>query len=136
MFETATPNIISIIIYLCIIRLGISPSNKILFLIGLFHDVMVGNNFGITSMFLLLFKYFIETIVLEKIDKKNQEEWISFTITFILSFSIIFLLNTTINLTIPELSPIFFHIGITLILFPFINISINFFNFITRLIKS
>ena len=35
-----------------------------------------------------------------------------------------------------DLSPIFFHVGITLILYPIINISINFFNYVSRLIKS
>ncbi len=135
-FETATPNIISIIIYLCIVRLGLIPSNTILFFTGLFHDIMTGNNLAITSMYLILFKYFTEIIILEKMNKKNQEEWISFTIVFIISISIIFILNMIINLTIPEFGPIFFHIGITLILFPFINVSIIFFNFVTRLIKS
>ena len=38
--------------------------------------------------------------------------------------------------TIPQFGPIFFHIGITLILFPLINVSINFFSFVTKLIKS
>ena len=67
---------------------------------------------------------------------KNQEDWIYFTIIFIFSFGIVFLINLVINLSIPELSPIFFHVGITLILFPLINISINFFSFISRLFKS
>ena len=31
LFQTATPNIISIIIYLCIVRLNLTPSNIILF---------------------------------------------------------------------------------------------------------
>ena len=135
-FEIATPNMISIFIYMCIIRFNIIPSNTNLFLIGLINDIMIGNNFGITPIFLLLFKYFTQIIILEKINKDNQEEWISFTTIFISSFSIIFLLNMIINMTIPELSPIFFHIGITLILFPIINVGINFFSFVTQLIKS
>ena len=136
MFEISTPNLISIVIYLCIVRVNINPSNIILFLIGFFHDIVIGNNLGTTSIFLLLFKYFIDRIILEKINKKNQEEWIYFTIIFIFSFSIVFLLNLLISFSLPELSPIFFHVGITLILFPIINISINFFSFISRLFKS
>ncbi len=132
LFETATPNLISIILYICIKRLGINPSNTIMFFIGFFHDVMIGNNLAITSIFLILFKFLSETVIL---DKNNQEEWISFTIIFISSFVIIFILNSIINLSIPELTPIFFHIGITLILFPIINMSMHFFNFVTRLIK-
>ena len=108
----------------------------ILLMTGFLHDIMIGNNFGITSIFLLLFKFFTNSIILEKINKDNQGEWIYFTIIFISTFSIVFLLNLLINLSLPELSPIFFHIGITLILFPIINYSINFFSYVSRLIKS
>ena len=135
-FEVSTPNLISIVIYLCIVRFNINPSNIILLFTGFLHDIMIGNNLGTSSIFLLLLKYFTERIILEKINKKNQEEWIYFTIIFISSFSIVFLINLIISLSLPELSPIFFHIGITLILFPFSTISINFFSFVSRLIKS
>ena len=135
-FEVSTPSLISIVIYLCIVRLKTNPSNMILFFSGLFHDIMIGDNTGTTSIFLLLFKYFTERIILDKINKKNQEEWIYFTTIFIFSFSIIFLFNLTINFSVPQLSPIFFHVGITLILFPIIKIGVNIFSFVTRLIKS
>ena len=135
-FEISTPSLVSIVIYLSIVRFNINPSNIILFLIGFFHDIVIGNNLGTTSIFLILFKYFIGRIILEKINKENQEEWIYFTLIFIFSFSIVFLLNLIISFSLPELSPIFFHIGITLILFPIINISINFFSYVSRLIKS
>ena len=108
----------------------------ILLLTGFFHDIMIGNNFGITSIFLLLLKYFTNSLILEKVNKDNQEEWIYFIIIFILSFSIVFLISLIISFSLPELSPIFFHVGITLILYPLINISINFFSFVSRLIKS
>ncbi len=136
MFEISTPSLISIVLYLFIVRFNINPSNIILLLTGFLHDIMIGNNFGITSIFLLLFKYFTNSIILEKINKDNQGEWIYFTIIFISTFSIVFLLNLLISLSLPELSPIFFHIGITLILFPIINYSINFFSYVSRLIKS
>ena len=108
----------------------------ILLLTGFFHDIMIGNNFGITSIFLLLFKYFTNSLIIEKVNKDNQEEWIYFTIIFILSFSIIFLINSIISFSVPELTSIFFHVGITLIFYPLINISINLFSFVSRLIKS
>ena len=108
----------------------------ILFFSGFFHDIMIGDNTGTTSIFLLLLKYLTDSLILKKINKKNQEEWIYFTIIFIFSFSIVFLINLLLSFSLPELSPIFFHIGITLILFPIVNISINFFSFISRLIKS
>ena len=136
MFEISTPSLISIIIYLFIVRLNINPSNITLLLTGFLHDIMIGNNIGTTSIFLLLLKYFTCSIILEKVNKKNQEDWIYFTITFIFSFGIIFLFNLVTNFSLPELSPIFFHVGITLILYPIINISMNFFSFISRLIKS
>ena len=72
----------------------------------------------------------------EKFNKINQEEWIFFNLIFVFSFVIVFLLNIVINLSVPELSPTFFHIGITLILFPIINFGINFFSFVTHFIKS
>ena len=136
MFKISTPNLISIVIYLCIVRFNIYPSNILLLLIGFLHDIMIGNNLGTSSIFLLLLKYFTERIILEKINKKNQQEWIYFTMIFIFSFSIVFLINLMISFSLPELGPIFFHIGITLILFPFISICINFFSFVSRLIKS
>ena len=135
-FEISTPSLVTIVIYLCIVRFNINPSNIILLVIGFLHDIVIGNNLGTTSIFLLLFKYFIYRIILEKINKKNQEEWIYFTIIFIFSFSIVFLLNLMLSFSLPELSPIFFHVGITLILFPIINVSINFFSFVSRLIKN
>ena len=136
MFEISTPSLISITIYLFIVRLNINPSNITLLLIGFLHDIMIGNNIGTTSIFLLLFKYFTYSLILEKVNKKNQEDWIYFTVIFIFSFGIVFLFYLVINFSIPELSPIFFHVGITLIVFPIINISINFFSFISRLLKS
>ena len=136
MFETSTPSLISIVIYFCIVRFNINPSSIILLLTGFLHDIMIGNNFGITSIFLLFLLYFTNSLILEKVNKDNQEEWIYFTIIFISTFSIIFLINLLITLSLPELSPIFFHIGITLILYPIINYSINFFSYVSRLIKS
>ena len=135
-FNISNPSLISIVLYLCIVKFNLNPSNIILFLTGLLHDIMIGNNLGITSIFLLLLKYLTYSLILKKINKKNQEEWIYFTIIFIFSFSIVFLINLLISFSLPELSPIFFHIGITLILFPILNISLNFFSFISQLIKS
>ena len=135
-FETSTPSLISIVIYLFIVRFNINLSNMILLLTGFLRDIMIRNNFGTTSIFLLLFKYFTNSLILEKINKDNQGEWIYFTIIFISTFSIIFFTNLLITLSLPELSPIFFHIGITLILYPTINYSINFFSYVSRLIKS
>ena len=134
-FEIATPNIISITLYLTIIRFSINPSKTILFLLGLVHDIMAGNNLGITSIFLLLFKYITESLFLDRVVQKS-DEWISFTIIFLISFVLVLLLNMAMNFSIPQFGPIFFHIGITLILFPIINNSINFFSFVTKLIKS
>ena len=118
------------------VRFNINPSNIILLLTGFLHDIVIGNNFGITSIFLILFKYFTNSLVLQKINKDNQEEWIYFTIVFIFTFGIVFLFNLIISFSLPEISPIFFHIGITLILFPIINIFMNFFSYVFRLIKS
>ena len=97
---------------------------------------MSGDNIGITSIFLLMLKFFSNSIFLEKISNNKKEEWLFFTIIFIFSFTVVFIINVIANLSVPDLGPIFFHIGITLILFPVINIGINFFIFVTQLIKS
>ena len=136
LFETVAPNIISIILYLLMIKFNMNPSNTLLFFLGLTNDIMSGDNIGTTSIFLLLLKFFSGSIFLEKITNNKKEEWLSFTIIFIFSFSIVFIINVIANFSIPDLGPVFFHIGITLILFPIINISINFFTFVTQLIKS
>ena len=118
------------------ISFNLNPSNTLLFFLGLTNDIMSGDNIGITSIFLLLLKFFSGSIILEKITNNKKEEWLSFTIIFIFSFSIVFIINVMANFSVPDLGPIFFHIGITLILFPIVNISINFFTFVTQLIKS
>ena len=135
-FDTATPSLISIMIYLCIKRFQIGPSNIILFFLGITHDILFGSNLGVSSVFFLLMKYLSEHISLDFINKKNDEDWIFFTLVFLISFFITFLINILINLNIPDLSPILFHVGITLIIFPFINLSIDFVYFITKLIKN
>ncbi len=134
-FAISTPNLILIIIYVFIVRLNIIPSNSILCFLGLLHDIMIGNNLGITLIYLLLFKYLTQVMILEKINKNNQDKWIFFTMIFVFSFSVVFFLNIIINMSVPNLSPIFFHVGVTLILYPIVNISISFFNYVTELIK-
>ncbi len=135
-FYTATPSLISVIIFICIKKLYIKPSYFILFLIGLINDVILGGDLGITSIFLLLIKFFTELLLSKNILKNNQQDWISFTGIFLLSFSIIFFINILINLSISDLSPIFYYVGTSLIIFPIINLSFDFIVFITKLLKS
>jgi len=112
------------------------PSNLVLFFLGIINDVIFGGNIGTNSIQLLLIKIFTERLSFEDINKKNDEDWIYFTLIFITSFSIIFLINTIANVSIPDLSPILFHIGVTLIIFPIINLSLDFIYFITNILKS
>ena len=135
-FETATPSLISVIIYICIIKLYIKPSYFILFLIGLINDITLGGNIGVTSIFLLLIRFFTESLFFANVLKNNNQDWISFTIIFISSFGIIFFVNIIIYLSIPDLSPIFYYVGTSLIIFPIINVSVDFITFITKLLKS
>ena len=58
-FEISTPNLVSIVIYLCIVRFNINPSNIILLLVGFFHDIAIGNNVPFASKNPLL-KFSIE----------------------------------------------------------------------------
>ena len=135
-FKTATPSLISVVIYICIIKLYIKPSYFILFLIGLINDITIGGNLGNTSLFLLLTKFFTESLFFTNVLKNNHQDWISFTMIFLSSFIIIFFLNSLIYLSIPDLSPIFYFVGTSLIIFPIIDLSVDFIAFITKLLKS
>lgn len=135
-FKTATPSLISIIIFICIKKLNIRPSYVNLFFVGFLNEIILGGNLVNTPIFLFLLKYFIEGAFFENINKGNKPDWISFTIIFLSCFFIMFVINIIMNLSIPDLSPIFFYVGITLIIFPLVNLSIEFIFFITRLIKS
>ena len=135
-FDNSTPSFLSIAIYLCLRKFSIHLSSFSLFILGLLYDVLLGSNIGISSIFFLLIKYFTEHLKLSFIDNNYNDDWISFTFVFIISFVITFLLNIIVNLTIPDFSPILFHLGATLIIFPFLVLSINFINSLTKLIKN
>ena len=112
------------------------PSYFILFLVGFINDIIIGGNLGITPIFLLLIKFFSEGLLFDNVNKNDQRDWIYFTVTFLGSFCIVFLINILLNSSIPDLSPVFYYVGTTLIFFPIINLSINFIFFIKRLLKS
>ena len=112
------------------------PSYLILFLVGFFNDIILGSNLGTTSIFLLLIKFFSEGLFFENINKNEQQDWISFTATFLASFCIVFFINILLNSSIPDLSPVFYYVGTTLIIYPIINLSVDFIFFIKRLLKS
>ena len=136
LFKIATPSLISIIIYIFIKKLNLVPSYFILFLVGFINDIIMGSNLGTTPIFLLLIKFLSESLLFDNFNKNDQQDWISFTVTFLVSFCIVFFINILINSSIPDLSPVFYYVGTTLIFFPIINLSINFIFFIKRLLKS
>ena len=136
MFNIATPSLVSVAIYLCIKKFNIVPSNLNLFFLGLLIDILFGGNLGSSSIFFLLLKYFTGFVSIDINSKKYEEDWLYFTLIFVISFFIIFLINMIANLTVPDLSPILYHVGITLIIFPIINISIDLVYFITKLLKN
>ena len=70
-FNSSTPSIISILIYLLIRKLNFSPSNILLFILGILNDVMSGVSLGFSSMFLLLIKFQAENLSLLKLNKNN-----------------------------------------------------------------
>ena len=135
-FDYSTPSLLSIAIYLCLRKFSIHLSNFTLFTLGILYDVLLGSNIGINSMFFLLIKYFTKHLNLSFIQNDSNDDWIYFTFIFFNSFLITFVLNVILNLTIPDFSPVLFHIGVTLIIFPFIVMSFNFISFITKLIKN
>ena len=135
-FNTATPSLVSIIIYLVIKKFDYIQSNLNLFFIGLLNDVFLGNNLGLTSIFFLLFKYLTENIKINMANKKHEEDWLYFTLIFIASFTVTLLINTLLNLKIPDLGPILYYLGITLVAFPIINFTINSVYFFQSLLKS
>ena len=134
-FKSSTPSLISITIYLCIRKLNYTPSNVLLFFLGLLHDVISSVNLGLSSIFFLLVKLFTENLTIFNLNKNNQQLWFAFTIIFILTFILVLFVNVLLNLYIPDLNPLLFHIGTTLILFPIINAILDLFFFLTRLIK-
>jgi len=135
-FNTATPSFVFITIFLVIKKFNHIPSNLNLLLIGLLNDIVLGNNLGLTSIFFLLFKYLTQNIRINIANKKNEEDWLYFTLIFVISFTVTLLINILLNLEIPDFSPILYYVGITLISFPIINIFINSFYFIHRLFQS
>ena len=134
-FENTTPSLLSIAIYLCLRKFSIQLSSFLLFALGVLYDVLLGSNIGISSMFFLLIKYFTQHLKLSFFENSSNDDWIYFTFTFTSSFIITFSLNILLNLTVPDFSPVLFHLGSTLIIFPFVIVSINFISFITKLIK-
>ena len=136
LFKTATPSFISVIIYIFIKKLNLKPSYLTLFFVGFFNDIIFGGNLGSTSIFLLLIKFFSEGLLFDNFNKTDQQDWISFTMIFLVSFCIVFLINIILNLSLPDLSPIFYYVGTTLIIFPIVNLGFDFIFFITRLVKS
>ena len=135
-FNTATPSLVTVIIYLCIKKFNVVPSYLNLFFLGVLHDIFFGGNLGSSSTFFLLFKYFTEFVTVDINDKKYEEDWLCFTLIFVISFTVIFSINILINLRVPDLSPILYHVGITLIIFPIISISIDLIYFVTKLLKN
>ena len=134
-FEQASPSILSIILYICVRKLSINISNLMLFTLGILYDVLFAGNLGTSSLFFLLIKYMTQHINL-KHNNNNNKDWIYFTIIFISSFFIKFIFNIFLNMKIPDFSPILFHLGITLIIFPFIVVGIKIIYFVTKLIKN
>ena len=112
------------------------PSYFILFLVGFINDIIIGSNLGTTPIFLLLIKFFSEGLLFDNVNKNNQQDWMSFSVTFLASFCIVFFVNILLNSSISDLSSVFYHVGTTLIIFPIINLSIDFIFFIKRLLKS
>ncbi len=136
LFKIATPSLISIIIYIFIKKLNMKPSYLILILVGFLNDIMLGSHLGITSIFLLLIKIFSEGLLFDIDNKKEKQDWISFTAIYLASFCIVFFVNILLNSSVSDLSPVFYHVGTTLIIFPIINLGIDFIFFIKRLLKS
>ena len=135
-FDNSTPSLLSIAIYLSLRKFSVHLSSFSLFTLGILYDVLLGSNVGISSIFFLLIKYFTQHLKLSFIENNSNDDWIYFTFIFISSFIITFSFNIILNLNIPDFSPVLFHVGSTLIIFPFIVISINFIYFITKLIKN
>ena len=135
-FNSSTPSLVSITIYLCIRKLNFTPSNILLLILGILNDIIASVNIGVSSIFFLLIKLLTENFSSLNLNKNSQQSWFSFTIIFTLSIFTIILINIIINLSIPDLNPLLFHIGTTLILFPIINLAIDLMFFISKLIKS
>ena len=78
----------------------------------------------------------IPNLLFDDINKNDQQDWFYFTMIFLVSFCTVFFIDILLNLSLPDLSPVFYYVGTTLIIFPIINLGIDFIIFITRLLKS
>ncbi len=134
-FDYSAPSLLSIIIYVSMRKFSINFSNLILFPLGIIYDVLLGMNLGSSSMFFLLIKYFTKYIGTSFFMNNYDDDWFYFTCVFLISFLITFLVNIIFYSIFPDFSPILFHVGVTLIIFPFIIMFINFINSITNLLK-
>ena len=74
LFKTATPSLISVMIYIFIKKFGMKPSYLILFFIGFLNDITFGSNLGNASIFLLLIKFFSESLAFEDINKNDKQD--------------------------------------------------------------
>jgi len=108
----------------------------IMLILGILNDIIASVNLGVSSIFFLLIKLLTENLSSLNLDKNSQQLWFSFTVIFSLSIFAIILIKIVINLSIPDINPLLFHIGTTLILFPIINLGIDLIFFISKLIKT
>ena len=108
----------------------------LMLILGILNDIITSVNLGVSSIFFLLIKLLTENLSSINLDNNSQQSWFSFTIIFSLSIFAIILIKIVINLSIPDINPLLFHIGTTLILFPIINLGIDLIFFISKLIKT
>ena len=118
-FHGAAPNLSLVFIYYVMIYHSKLLPTFSIFLIGILGDLLFSDLLGGRATALMLLAYVIQYRIarLQQID--FGQLWLDFAISITLISLFQLVLFMLLNMAIPSLNPIFFQIGVTLILLPF-----------------
>ena len=124
-FFIAEPYLFAILIFL-LIQKNANPPSKITFILsGLLYDFITGTLIGMHSLFFILlinFYYFFEN----KYElSKKYGDWILFSLIYTSTLLFTKLAFIIVNFKIPDIYPISFNLGCTLLIFPLIKFLVN-----------
>ena len=117
-FYGSAPNLPLIFIYYMIIYHGKYMPIFTIFLMGIIGDFLLSDLLGGRATSFMLLAYVMQLRLLRLQQSDFGQLWVDFAISCVAVSLFQLLLFSAVNFAIPSLSPIFFQIGATLILFP------------------
>ena len=117
-FYGSAPNLPLIFIYYMIIYHGKYMPIFTIFLMGIIGDFLLSDLLGRRATSFMLLAYVMQLRLLRLQQRDFGQLWVDFAISCAAVSLFQLLLFSLVNFAIPSLSPILFHIGATLILFP------------------